>query len=262
VLSVNRVPVVAALTALWGVACLATLAASCGGSPNVQCQNAACSTGTHQPYRVCAQANGDVSYSFGGLSCTCSASNSSQCQTCDAQVASFCLGDGPGTGGSGGTGGTNPGTGGTTTVACTASFSGATSGSFSPCAVTITYLPSQNQWSANTAGGTIAGTAYTWTGMSFVWSGQASTGTFDQNQSVGATNQVTQPGNNNPPMWLAAHGNGYIFGSAALTIESLGPSIQVSGQTLYQSPHGSWVGTLIDQNPETSLPEVMQTISF
>jgi hypothetical protein len=235
------------------------MVASCGGSPAVTCQTTACGTDAAKTYQICSHTNGNLSYNFGGQTCTCAASNSSQCQACDAQVANYCAG-----GGVGGTGGTEAtgGTGGGGNVTCTATFSGGFTSTYSPCAVTVTDVPAGGVTQIGTAGNALPGTPYTWTGMSFVLSGSARTGTFDQTESTGATNQVLQTNSTNPPEWLAGFGNGMTFGTATLTITSLGPGTPVAGQTLYQSPHGTWTGTLVDQNPETAMPDVMETITF
>jgi len=246
VLAINRAPLVIVLT-------LASAAASCGSSPTVECQTNGCGTGNSKPYQACSHTNGDRSYSFGGQSCDCPHADNAQCQDCTQQLVAYCDGTPTGAGGMGGGGGG---------AACTATFAGAFSGTYSPCAVTVTYTPSGGVTDVATAGNTIPGTSYTWTVMSFVLSGMPATGTFTQTQSFGASNEITQLGGSNPPVWEAGYGSGTTFGSATLTITSLGPSTDVNGQTLYQSPHGTWTGTLVDQNPQTAKPDVMETITF
>lgn len=240
---------------------LALFSIRCGGSPAVTCQTQLCSDDASKSYQACAHTNGDVSYQFGGQSCTCQASNDVQCNGCAAQVAAYCAG-GTGPGGTGGGTGGSGGTGGGGGTACTVTFSGAFSATYSPCAVTITAVPAGNLWTVGTAGNMLPGTPYTWTGMSFALSGTPVTGTFDQSQSLGASNLIEEQGSTNPPEWIAGAGSGMSYGAATLTITSLGPSTDVNGASLYQSPHGSWTGTLVDQNPQTSQPEVMETITF
>jgi hypothetical protein len=223
----------------------------CGGSPAITCQTANCSSGT-LTYQVCSHTDGTVSYDFGGMSCSCASANSAQCQTCTTEVASYCTGGG-GTGGGGGGGG----------VACTATFSGGTSGTYSPCAVTIVYSSGNASWTISTAGNAIPGTAYTWTGFSMTTPGMPATGTFNQTASTGASDQVTIPGGSNAPIWEAGYGSGQTFGTASVTVTALGSSIDSGGgNLLYQSPHGTWTGTLADQNPMTAMPAIMQTVTF
>jgi hypothetical protein len=232
---------------------LAVAAASCGGSPAVSCQSANCSSGT-KAYQVCTNADRSISYNFGGQACNCQTAAGTQCQTCAMEVADYCGGGGPsGTGGGGGG-----------AVTCTATFSGGFSGTYSPCSVTITYVAAGNVASVAAAGDAIPSTPYTWTGMSFVLNGMPTTETLDQTQSVGASNEVTQPGSQNPPTWVAAYGSGTATGSATLTLTSLGLStaIGANGDLLYSSPHGGWTGTLVDQNPQTAMPNVTATITF
>ncbi len=240
------------------MAALAFCTVRCGGSPTVTCQTQTCGNDATKSYRACAHTNGDLSYDFGGQSCACPTSDATTCQSCATQVAAYCEGAG-GSGGSGGTGGGGAGGGPTT---CRTTFSGAFSAAYAPCAVTITSVPAGGLWSVATAGNAIPGTSYTWSGMSFALSGTPSAGTFDQTQSVGASDIVQEPDSADPPEWLAGNGSGMTYGSASLTITSLGPSTDVNGSTLYQAPHGTWTGTLVDQNPNTSQPPLMQTISF
>lgn len=230
-----------------------------GGSPALTCQTQPCPDGAEKSYQACAHTNGDLTYQFGGQSCTCQSSNDVQCNGCAAQVAAYCSA-GSGSGGTGGTG--SGGTGGGGATACTATFSGGFSSTYSPCAVTITAVPSGDVWTVATAGNALPGTPYTWTGMSFALSGMPATGTFDQSASLGASNLVEQPGSTDPPEWIAGFGSGMSYGTAALAITSLGPASTVGGGTLYQSPHGTWTGTLVDQNPNTNQPDVMETITF
>jgi hypothetical protein len=178
------------------------------------------------------------------------------------QVVSYCTGGGTGgTGGTGG-GGAGGGGGGGGAVACTATFSGGLSGTYSPCAVTITYTPGNDGTQIATAGNMIPGTVYSWTGFSMALGGMPSTGTFDQTGTTGASSMISQQGNPSSPIWEAAYGQGHTYGSASVTITSLGPPTDVSGNTLYQSPHGTWTGTLVDQNPMTNIPPEMETVTF
>ena len=233
----------------------------CGGSPALTCQTAMCNTDS-KTYQVCSNVDGSVTYNFGGMSCKSVPNNQGQTQQCAAEVANYC--NGGGIGGTGGTGGGGAGGGGGGNVTCTATFSGGFTGTYSPCAVTITYTTASNTSAVGTAGNAIPSTPYTWTGMNTVLVGMPATGTFDQTSSMGASNEVTLLGSQNPPTWEAGYGQGTTIGSATLTITSLGPSLAIgsNGDLLYQSPHGTWTGTLVDQNPMTAMPDVMQTITF
>jgi hypothetical protein len=245
---------------LLGALALASL--RCGsGSPTVTCQTEVCPDDAAKSYQVCAHTNNDLSYQFGGQTCTCQASDDVQCNACAAQVAAYCsrASGSSGTGGTGDTGGTGGGGGAT---ACTVTFSGAFSTTYSPCAVTITAVPAGNAWTVGTAGNALPGTPYTWTGMTFALPGSPATGTYDQSQALAASNLVEDTSATDPPEWIAGAGSGMSYGAATLSITSLGPATPVSGTTLYQSPHGTWTGTLVDQNPNTSLPDVMETITF
>jgi hypothetical protein len=130
-----------------------------------------------------------------------------------------------------------------------------------PCAVTITYVAGTGTTIA-TAGNAISGTQYTWNGFNMTNAGMPATGTFDQTASEASSDSITQPGSQNPPFWEAGFGSGHVYGTATVTITSLGPSSDVNGTTLYQSPHGTWTATLQDQNQTTHLPDVMQTVTF
>jgi hypothetical protein len=229
----------------------------CGGSPSLTCQSATCSSGA-RTYQVCSNVDGSVTYNFGGMSCSCSGNN---CTSCSMEVANYCVGGAGGTGGTGGGGAGGGGGGGG--VTCTATFSGGFSASYSPCAVAITYSASSNSTAIATAGNALPGTSYTWTGFSMDVAGMPATGTIDQTATMGASNEVTQQGSQNPPVWEAGYGSGNTFGSASIAITSLGPSMDLgNGNLLYQSPHGTWTGTLVDQNPMTAMPSVMETVTF
>lgn len=218
------------------------------GSPALTCQTGECAS-ANLNYRACTDTGGNVTYDYGGLSCTCPSGNATQCQSCVENVATFCEGGG-GVGGSGGGGST-----------CTTTFSGAFTATDSSCAVTLTYISSADVWTVATAGNAIPGTSYTWGGMSFLLGGTPATGTYDQAASMGASDQVTETGNSSGPVWEAGFGSGMVFGTATLTITSLGSSsLAEGGSTLYQAPHGTWTGTLIDQTGQQ--PAVMQTITF
>ena len=236
----------------------AGIVAGCGGAPAITCQMQNCSSGSGT-FQVCANSDGTESYDFGGMSCRCGGSTGVNCQTCTTEVANYCTGGGGGTGGTGGGGAGGGGGGGS--VTCTAVFSGGVSGTYSPCAVTITYSASSGT-TIGTAGNSIPGTPYTWNGFNMNNGGMPATGTFDQTMSVGSSDSVTQPGSQNPPLWEAGYGQGHTYGTASVTITSLGPSSDVNGTTLYQSPHGTWTATLVDQNPMTHMPDIMQTVTF
>lgn len=228
------------------------------GSPSLTCQTQSCDNG--KTYKACAKVDGSVSYSFGGMSCSCSSSNQTACQTCAAKIAAYC---GGGSSFDFAVGSGNMDAGGQT--ACAATFSGGTSGT-STCAVTINYQPAQGQWVVSTAGNTVSGTSYTWTGFSFVLTGTPTTGTWDQTSAYGATSQVAGSGNVVPD-WIASSSMGTTVGSASLTLTELGASSTITGSggqqdVLYQAPHGTWTGTLLDQDPQTNMAPVMLTVTF
>lgn len=206
-------------------------------------------------FQACTEANGDISYKLGGTSCTFQPSNSAEHDACVAQLTGYCdsISGTGGTGGGGGAGGS---------VTCTTTFSGAFSATYSPCAVTVTYVPAGGLWTISTAGNALPGTPYSWTGMTFALPGQPATGTFDQTQTMGASDEVADQSSSDPPVWLAGYGDGTTYGSASVTITSLGAAVSVATGTLYQAPHGTWTGTLVDQNPDTAQPDLMQTITF
>jgi hypothetical protein len=244
-----------ALALLVASSALAMVIVGCGGSPTVTCQTTTCSSGT-LTYQICSQTDGSVSYDFGGMSCGCSGSNQAQCQTCSTEVASYCNG-GTGGGGSGGGGGGGNG------VTCTSTFSGGVTGTYSPCAVAITYSAANASWSVSTAGNAIPATGDTWTGFSMTVPGMAATGTVNQTMSTGSSDQITIPGGSNPPLWEAGYGQGQTFGTASVNVTALGPSMDLgNGNLLYQAPHGTFTATLVDQNPMTAMPNVMQVVTF
>ncbi len=94
------------------------------GSPALTCQTTTCSSGV-KTYQTCANLNGSVTYNFGGMSCNCPPGNTTQCQSCAAQVAAYCSGGGGGGGAGGGGGGGGAGGGG----GCTYTVSGAVTAS-------------------------------------------------------------------------------------------------------------------------------------
>jgi len=236
----------------------AGIVAGCGGAPAITCQMQACSTGTNT-FQVCANTDGTETYDFGGMSCHCGGNTGTNCQTCTTEVAAFCDPNG-GIGGTGGTGGGGSGGGGGGGM-CKSVFSGGINATYMPCAVTITYVAGTGTTIA-TAGNAISGTQYTWNGFNMTNAGMPATGTFDQTASEASSDSITQPGSQNPPFWEAGFGSGHVYGTATVTITSLGPSSDVNGTTLYQSPHGTWTATLQDQNQTTHLPDVMQTVTF
>ena len=93
------------------------------------------------------------------------------------------------------------------------------------------------------------------------FAGMPVTGVYDQTASLETITQVTAPAAANPPAWAAAYGAGNTFGSAMLTLTTLGPSASVNGAAIYATPHGTFVATLADQNA-TPMPVVMVTVAF
>jgi hypothetical protein len=242
----------------------ATMIAGCGDSPTVTCQMEACGQGTARMYQACARADSSTSYNLGdGTTCACSPGQQDECQTCATTVATYCGGmpDG-GTAGTTGLAGM-PGSGGTTSpTACTATFSGAFTGTVSNCTVEIISTPTPNlQWTISASAGDIAGTRYHWGGVNMTFAGMPAAVVYDQTASLETITQVTAPAAANSPVWAAAYGAGSTFGTAMLTISALGTSASLNGATIYATPHGTFVATLADQNA-TPMPVVMVTVAF
>jgi hypothetical protein len=229
---------------------LAGITAGCGGSPSVTCQTTMCSS-TTSTYQVCANADGTETLNFGGMSCTCS--GGAQCQACTSEVANYCSGVAGGSGGTGGGGAGGGGGGGG--QACMATFSGAVTGT-AICAVTITYTSAGS--TIATAGTTVGG--YSWTGFNMTVAGMPATGSWDEVASVATADTVNTPGSATSPFWEAGYGSGHQYGTASLTITDLGPETMVSGMPYYQSPHGSWTATLVDQTGQQ--PTITQSATF
>jgi hypothetical protein len=236
---------------------LLPLVVQCGGSPSVTCQMQNCTSGT-KSYQVCSHVDESLSYNYGGGSCGCSAAGQAMCQMCATQVAAYCAGTSTGgVGGNGGSGGSGGGP-----AACMATFVGPITGTFAGCAAMITVDPANNVWTLSISGGQIANAEAQWAGVAMSFAGVPQTGTFDQRTSHGASNQVQGTQGSAPPIWVAGQAQGELFGTAVLTIDSLGDAMNLGPASIYQQPHGHITATLAQQDPATPMPDVNATITF
>jgi hypothetical protein len=64
------------------------------------------------------------------------------------------------------------------------------------------------------------------------------------------------------PDWGATFVSGQPIGDATVEITSMGPAVDVDGQTFFEPSHGTWSGTLVDQNSQTAQPDVALTVTF
>jgi hypothetical protein len=221
----------------------ALAAASACQDPSV-CEVATCDGNTNT-YYTCAKSNGANTFQYGGASCECPFNDTATCNSCQAAVNTYC-------------GVANAPDGGTTV--CTATFSGAVTGTFSPCAVSVTNDTTSNTWLATTKGGEISGTSDNWMGFTFVGAGGAAVGPYNQSDANSATCSVIGPSTPTPvPNWVASFASGTSVGSATLTFSSLGTASPTNANA-YDSPHGSWTGMLLDQAGENAA--VSLTVSF
>jgi hypothetical protein len=234
---------------------LALLAQSCDGaslsSPAASptCQTQTCANAAAGTSQTCSQPNGNVDYNTGNELCTCPPGNANQCLLCAQIVAGHCgsaLTAEPSDAGAG---------------SCVATFSGAVSAMAPSCAFTIMYAPLAGVSSVDVKGGAITATPYYW-GVDLVLNGPLAVGTFDQTQGVLAGAYVDDESLGMLPNWEASINSGQPTGDATLEITSLGPAVDVDGQTFYQSAHGTWTGRLIYERPQTSQPDVALTITF
>jgi hypothetical protein len=231
---------------------LALLALSCGGSSlssSATCQKLMCANAAAGTYQACSQPNGNIDYDTGEELCTCPPGNPNQCLLCAQILAGYCgsaLTAEPSDAGSG---------------SCTATFSGAVSGMAPWCAVTIMYAPLAGVSSVSAKGGSITTTPYYW-GVDFVLNGVLALGTFDQTQGVQASAYLDDESPGMLPNWAATINSGPPIGDATLEITSLGPAVDVDGQTFYQSAHGTWTGKLVYERPQPAQPDVALTITF
>lgn len=211
--------------------------AGCGGSPALDCQTQACSTGGGKTYQLCVNVNDSETWNFGGMSCNASATNQTAVMTCVTQVAGYC--DEGGTGGTGGTGG--GGSGGTsgTSKPCTYVVSGAQTASGS-CTIAAAVTPDSGGLAFTIDDGSTLAFAAT-----FPTQTTLANGTYDQTGAepgyggeylVGTTgvyalcsDQCTdQQGNAVPAQ-----------GTFQLVVTDPGPSTGAGAATLWQAPQGT-----------------------
>ena len=233
---------------------LALLAQSCGASPlatsaPAMCQTQTCANVAAGTYQTCSQPNGNVDYNTGEELCTCPPGNANQCLVCAQIVAGHC--------GSAVT--AEPSDAGS--ASCAATFSGAVSGIAPSCAFTIMYAPLAGVSSVSFKGGAITATPYYW-GVDLVLNGVLAVGTFDQTQGVLASAYLDDESLGMLPNWAATINSGQPTGDATLEITSLGPAVDVDGQTFYQSAHGTWIGRLVYERLPPAQPDVALTIAF
>jgi hypothetical protein len=231
---------------------LALLAQSCGGSSLSSpptCQQQTCANAAAGTYQTCAQPNGNVDYDTGDELCTCPPGNANQCLLCAQIVAGHCssvLTAEPSDAGA---------------DTCVATFSGAVSAMAPSCAFTIMYAPLAGVSAVGVKGGAITATPYDW-GVDLVLNGPLAVGTFDQTQDVLASAYLEDESLGMLPNWEASINSGQPMGDATLEITSLGPAVDVDGQTFYQSAHGTWTGRLVYERPLSVQPDVALTITF
>jgi hypothetical protein len=146
---------------------------------------------------------------------------------------------------------------------CTATFTGAFAATLADCDVEVTWASDANAWTLVSDGGDLAGTPYTFAGITFFATGQPMTGTFDVSNATAAEAEVTQSTGSSPPAWVAGMGSGMTFGSLSLSLDSLGKVVTTgSGQSVYSGSHGSIAATLVDQNPMTAMPDLALSLAF
>ncbi len=233
---------------------LALLAQSCGGSSlttpsSATCQTQTCANAAAGTYQTCWPPSGNVDYDTGDELCTCQPGDANQCLACAQIVAGHCgsaLTAEPSDAGVG---------------SCAATFSGAVSAMAPSCAFTIMYAPLAGVSSVSVKGGAITATPYYW-GVDLVLDGPLAVGTFDQTQGVQASAYVDDESVGMLPNWAASINSGPPIGDATLEITSLGPAVDVDGQTFYQSAHGTWTGRLVYERPQSAQPDVALTITF
>ncbi len=231
---------------------LALLGLSCGGSSlssSATCQEQTCANPAAGTYQTCTQANGNVDYNVGEELCTCPPGNATQCLLCAQILAGHCgsvLTAEPSDAGSG---------------SCAATFSGAVSAMAPSCAFTIMYAPLAGVSSVSVKGGPVTATPYYW-GVDLALNGVLAVGSFDQTQGVLAGAFVDDESLGMLPNWEASINSGQPTGDATLEITSLGPAVDVDGQTFYQSAHGTWTGRLVYARLQPTQPDVALTVTF
>ncbi len=233
---------------------LALLAQSCSESSlttssAVMCQMRTCANAAAGTYQTCSQPNGNVDYNTGEELCTCPPGNANQCLACAQIVAGYC--------GSAVTAESSDAGG----ASCAATFSGPVSGMAPSCAFTIMYAPLAGVSSVSVKGDAITATPYYW-GIDLVLNGVLAVGTFDQTQGVQASAYLDDESLGMLPNWAASINFGQPTGDATLELTSLGPAIDVDGQTFYQSAHGTWTGRLVYERLQSPQPDVALTITF
>jgi hypothetical protein len=233
---------------------LAIISTSCGQSsltPAGTChsQSQTCANAAAGTYQTCSHPDGTVDYDTGTELCTCAPGYALQCLTCAEIVTGYCRSDPAG---------------GFTDAAsnnCTATFSGAFSGTSSSCVLSIFYAPSADATSVRVRFTGITGTPYTW-GAEFVAPGAMAAGTFQQTQGLESSIFVTDD-SAMLPNWEATINSGAPVGDATLQITSMGPGVPADGQVFYQAAQGLWTASLVNLRSETApQPNVTATITF
>jgi hypothetical protein len=222
------------------LAVLVLALAACNNVTKDNCQSITCS-GNGNQYQECTSAAGDITFRLAGGSCKCSALSATSCNTCTSEISTYCgNGDGgiPLDSGAG---------------SCLATFSGGVSASDSTCSLSIE--SDSTSWTASLGSTTVGGDA--WSGIFFENTGAAAVGTFNQNMSVRASTTLGGTGTS-ASSWSAVFDNGTAIGSAVLMVNDLGSGAMVSGSTVYADPHGTFIGTLVDQTANKAADVTLQ----
>ena len=215
-------------SALWLVASL--LVASCGKDAPT-CETFPCANAANS-YRFCSSEGSQLSYSYGGQTCSCQGGgDSAACQACSAAVVTYC-------GGPGGTGNTS--------ASCVTTFSGGFMGSFTPCGVTLTQTTATT-WVISGSGGEVPMTTDVWNGFTMTNPGVVAVGTFDATGSTLTSAGATRSSNVGTEGWNASFGQGAANGAFDVSVSSLGDGVTNSdGSIGYPDAHGSIAATLVD----------------
>lgn len=66
---------------------LTAAAVGCGPSASI-CTSSPCGSG--KPVQLCEDSDGNVTYDFGGTSCSCNTRTSASCDTCTSKLDAYC----------------------------------------------------------------------------------------------------------------------------------------------------------------------------
>jgi hypothetical protein len=145
---------------------------------------------------------------------------------------------------------------------CTSTFSGAFAGNVSGCSFGISVGNGQTDLIVE-YGLDIPGTPYTWSFFEFTMNGMPATGTFTMKDAMVAFDYVHPTSGARSPFWGTGAGQGdRTYGAMSVTITTLGPATSVTGGAVYSSPHGMITVTLQNEDTSTTMPDLLQTISF